>query len=476
MRMSITAIAVAIAMLGSATAQAELRHALRDAQGRHYVPRGFVINTNDSGEQIMFSADDYWRMARMGANMQVVRLELGRFGTMPGTSYDPAYIDKLASLTRLGRDAGMKTVFKMTVYGVAGFSWEDFWADKGGVQAAYAKAWALVWDRFKDNPDVVGYDLVNEPRKLSMDISYDDLTEKHLIPYYERLIREARRYAPDKLFLCQTIFMNKGEGINFNQYAEMKKRINAPNIVFAPHIYQNRTEWLRPTMERFEREAALLDAPILLGEWGFPTFMTTDTSIEGQLNYRDLYVRTAELFDEMGVGSIKAWFLGNRSYQNFMAGGPSTWSIFQDNQPQGTVERKYITDVIVRPYPALIAGTINRFMFNHATRELSLDFVPDNSKGASRIFVGADRHYPDGFSLHVGKDMVLAHRPGSATGFTIVKAGPDSNPADFIWDESGQQVVVLRWPGSGAALDLRITPGIWRDLPAAIIPPRRDGD
>jgi endoglycosylceramidase len=448
------------ALGASITLSAQLSHALRDEQGRHVIPRGFVINTNDAGQQIMFSRDDYARMVRMGANFQVIRLELGRLSAFPGHELDGAYLDKLDHLVRLGREAGMKTVFKMTVYGVRSFTWESFWANENDEQEIYLEAWKPVWERFKDDASVIGYDLVNEPRKLTMDISYDDLTENHLIPYYEKLIDAAAAYSPSKHYLCQNIFMNKGEGIDSNQYAEIKKPIKRPNVIFAPHIYQNKIDFIRPTMDRFEKEARLLETPILIGEWGFPTFKTTDQSVSEQLEYMEFYIRTAEIFDEMGVGSIKAWFLGSKVYQNFLPGGESTWAIFSDEQSVGTVERKYITDIICRPYPQSIAGDIRSFMFHHATRILEVHLTADNSKGASRIFVAADRYYPDGFSVHCGDDLVLAMSPLGNGELEVIKAPKDSRPADFIWNASSQQLIVLGWPEDGADQMLRITPGI----------------
>ena len=439
---------------------AQIKHALRDGQGRHVIPRGFVVNTNDHAGPVEFNADDFARMVRMGANYQVVRLELGRLSTYPGYQFEESYLDKLERLVRLGREAGITTVFKMTVYSVKGFSWEAFWANENREQEIYLEAWRHVWERFKDEPAVVGYDLVNEPRKLTMEISYTDLTNDHLIPLYERLIDEARAIADDKLYLCQTVFMNKGEAINHNQYAEITQPIEREGIVFSPHIYQDKLELIEPIMRRFEKEAEMLDAPILIGEWGFPTYESADTSVEEQLEYIAMYIKTAEVFDAMGVGSIKAWFLGNRTMQDFLPGGRSTWAIFSDEVAAGTVERKYITDVIARPYPQVIAGDIHSFMFNHATRVLDFTITPDNSTGASRIFVAADRHYPDGFSVHCGEDLVLCCNPLNAKGMEVIKAGPSTNPSDFIWNPATQQLIVLRWPVEGEELVVRVVPGI----------------
>ncbi|WP_016954229.1 cellulase family glycosylhydrolase [Catenovulum agarivorans] len=440
---------------------ADIKHGLRDSDGRHMIPRGFVVNTNDAAGPVDFNEEDYIRMVRMGANVQVVRLELGRLSTFGSSEFQPEYLERLKRAVRLGREAGIKTVFKLTVYGAGGFSWPDLYFNKNNAQQTYIAAWRHIWHAFKDNNAVLGYDLVNEPRKQELPQSYDELTSDYLIPLYEKLIDEAIPYSDNKLFLIQTIFMNKGEAINKNQYAEIKQKINRKNIVFAPHIYQEYIDYIEPTMARFDKESELLKAPILIGEWGFPTLLTTDKSVKEQLHYIDFYIRTAEIFDQMGVGSIKAWFLGNRSYQNFLPGGKSTWAIFSDKQAQGTVERKYITDIIARPYPQYIAGDIKNFMFHFATRTLDLNIKTDNSKGISKIFVAADRHYPDGFSVLIGDDLILTKSP-MATGLRVYQSKANTDPSNIIWDEDRQQLVVLAWPTDKEVVNVTVQPGIYK--------------
>ncbi|MEO7598188.1 MAG: hypothetical protein ABIV50_04610, partial [Opitutus sp.] len=102
---------------------AEIKFGLRDKTGRQVVARGFVVVTNDGGGGVTFGADDYTRMVRMGANYQVIRLELARLSSVPGARLDENYLLKLDTLVALGRKAGMETVFKMTGYS-KGFSWE----------------------------------------------------------------------------------------------------------------------------------------------------------------------------------------------------------------------------------------------------------------------------------------------------------------------------------------------------------------
>jgi hypothetical protein len=442
----------------------QIKHGLRDEQGRYIIPRGFVINTNDHKGEVFFNSEDYARQVRMGANYQVIRLELGKVSEFPGGKVEPKYLQKLDELVALGKNHDIKTVFKMTVYGVDKFVWQEFWDNKKDKQyTTYINAWKVIWKRFAEEPYVVGYDVVNEPRKLEMDISYKDLTDKYLVPLYQRIIDESQKINPNKKILFQSIFMNKGEKIDNNQYAEITSPIKRKNIIFAPHIYQSKIEFIKKNMDRFDRESDMLKAPILIGEWGFPTFARTDTTLVGnlgQLKYRELYIRTAEVFDQMGVGSIKAWFLGNRTMQNFLAGGPSTWSIFSDKTDAGTVERKYITDVISRPFPQAIAGYIQSFLYNFAKRELNLKITSDNSKGASKIFIGQNRHYPDGFSVIVNDDFVMYYNPLKNVGLEVYKTTKDSNPSDFIWDSKSQKLIVLKWAKDNANYRIKIVPGI----------------
>lgn len=442
---------------------AQIKHGLRDEQGRHVIPRGFVVNTNDGKGAVYFDSDDYMRMVRMGANTQVVRLELGKLSNFPGGKLDENYLLKLDSLVSMGRNVGITTVFKMTVYGIDKFVWEEFWKNEKNEYVTYIDAWNVIWKRYATDPFVLGYDVVNEPRKLSMDITYTDLTIKYLVPLYQKLIDASQKINPEKLILIQSIFMNKGEGIANNQYAEITAPINRKNVVFAPHIYQDKIEFIKPVMDRFDKESDMLKAPILIGEWGFPTFAITDTTMEGklgQLKYKELYVRTAEVFDQMGVGSIKAWFLGNRSMQNFLPGGPSTWSIFSDNTDAGTVERKYITDVMSRPFPQSIAGDIQSFLFNHATRTLDLTIKTDNSKGASKLFIGANRHYPDGFSIIIGQELIMYYNPLKNVGLETFKNEKGINPTDYIWEEKSQKLIILKWPENNQIIDIKVVPGL----------------
>ena len=144
---------------------AQIKHGLRDDEGRHIIPRGFVVNTNDHKGEVFFNSDDYARMVRMGANTQVIRLELGKLSNFPGAKLETNYLKKLDTLVALGRHSGIITVFKMTVYSVDKFIWEEFWQSRIGESKTYIDAWKVVVKRFSDDDSGLGYDVVNDPRK-----------------------------------------------------------------------------------------------------------------------------------------------------------------------------------------------------------------------------------------------------------------------------------------------------------------------
>ena len=116
-----TVLILITSILLSLPVSGQLKHAIRDEQGRHVIPRGFVINTEDSKGDIYYTPDDYHRMVKMGANFQVIRLRLGRLGGYPGNELEHLTCCTLIPWFRWERMQDMKTDFKMTVYGTTGF-------------------------------------------------------------------------------------------------------------------------------------------------------------------------------------------------------------------------------------------------------------------------------------------------------------------------------------------------------------------
>ena len=445
-------------LLCTASASAQLTNPLRDNQGRHVVPRGFVVITNDHIGDVYYHLSDYQRMARLGANYQVIRVN-ARELPLDDVQQANAYLARLDSLVDLGRKVGMKTVMKMTIYGIKKFSWERFWTNEDNIQDVYVDRWKLVFDYFKDNFFVSGYDLLNEPRKKSLKVSYNEITEDYLFPFYEKLIDEANKYDKTKSFYCQSIYLNK-EDRGHDELSIIRKPINRKHVILTPHLYQWESTKVGPQMNMNSTNAQTMKAKMLVGEWGIPTLSSSDSTIEAQLDYKKLYMRTLQVFDSLGCGAFKAWFAGTRKMMKYMHGEPYTWCLFRDNGAVGSYERKYIMDIIAHPYPQIIAGDIYRFNFDFPTRKFTVSLKPDNSKGASFIYLCADRYYQDGFVGTLSDGTVLSYDPLIPNRIEVVKCGDTFQANDVVWDSSKQRIIFLRWPKVSNLLTIKITPGL----------------
>ena len=84
--------------------------------------------------------------------------------------------------------------------------------------------------------------------------------------------------------------------------------------------------------------------------------------------------------------------------------------------------------VIVRPYPALVAGTPTSYSFDAATRRFTLDFAPDSSVSAPTRIIVPQRTYPSGFTVECdcsyetdGDELVITKAPGGRSATITVR-------------------------------------------------------
>ena len=193
-------------------------------------------------------------------------------------------------------------------------------------------------------------------------------------------------------------------------------------------MYTTDLKTMRETLDRYEREAGLSKAPLLLAEWGPSVALTVDADAEKQAFYTKAYQATAGDLDRRGIGGIKAWFCGSRSpLENKKSKTKYTWAIFSDSSPVGQTERKYLVDPLARPRPLAVAGRLDDYSFNFATRTLEISLQADATLGGTEVFVSADRYYPAGFQVEIGMGLVMALKPGD-TQLGIVKSADESEP------------------------------------------------
>ncbi len=201
---------------------------------------------------------------------------------------------------------------------------------------------------------------------------------------------------------------------------------------------------------------------MLLGEWGPPTRANTDGNPAEEARYTKVYQATVNELDTRCIGGIKAWFCGARKPIPVPGTTNSmTWAIFSDPSAAGQIERTYITDVIVRPRPLVVAGRVGRYRTDFATLtfEMALETAP--ALGATEIFIPEERHYPRGFRVEVGPGLTLAHDTGAASLRTVRAASPaDGEQAKQVrWDTDKQHLIIEKWVGNAQKLSVKVLPG-----------------
>ena len=233
------------------------------ASGKPVILRGFVVITHYlNGRPLIYSPADYQRMKSLGANYQSIRIGASRIGAWKNTQLQPAYLTQLDRMVALGRDAGMHSNFKLTVYDVkalVGFgkkkAWKSIWENKNGEQERIIEAWKILWRRYQNEPAIIAYDLLNEPEKGSLNVSDEEFIKSYLVPFYQKAIDafheiDRRHYA---------MFQSPYGAPHFNV------SVNRSQIIYAPHFYPNFINYFKkkdfstttyvPTMKRFLSEA-----------------------------------------------------------------------------------------------------------------------------------------------------------------------------------------------------------------------------
>ena len=115
------------------------------------------------------------------------------------------------------------------------------------------------------------------------------------------------------------------------RFCRCKEPFGRDRVIYAPHLYSMDLAMMNKTLDRYVREAALSQAPLLLGEWGPATDIAADTDPKKQDATPRSIRRPPTHLDQRGVGAIKAWFCGTRTpLKSKKRTDPFTWAIFSD--------------------------------------------------------------------------------------------------------------------------------------------------
>ncbi len=306
--------------------------------GQTVVFRGFVFVPNRKNT---YDAADYTRLKSFGGNYQSIKMLAGAAGY--GGTPQPGYLDQLAHMVQMAEQRGIYTNLKMTVYNIPRFSWTAFWKNRNGEQQQYLKVWSTIWQRFKDDLGVIGYDLLNEPEMGSLSLTPDQFQSQYLTPFYQKAIAELRTVDTRHIAFFQPQYMPPHGDI-----AYLNPPQNLSETAYAPHFYPvhpsfNTTAFL-PLLTRFRQEAATAGVPVFIGEYGtpLPISLTGNTAAESQ--YRRLETYDYTLFAKYGLSYSRPWYSDDRQQITTPRAGTITWSIFPGTTGRNGPYRTWIVD------------------------------------------------------------------------------------------------------------------------------------
>lgn len=390
-----------------------------DTAGRAVTLRGVVTLTAvNFGGPVELDEGHFDQIAGWGFNAQVVRLESARLGVLE-CEPDPSYLDKLDRWTTWAADRGIYTMFKMTTYDIPSLTrntsfdfdvWQEFW-DRPEWRQDRIEAWRLVWERFAGRPEVVGYDILNEPGpgRLSADEAAD-----RLYAFYGDVAIALRKTDEAALLFAQpdigTRWWRDVQGQPRHDEDETphgrQRPIADPLVVYTPHFYSDMIK--HHSREQYDAEVAgmveeggVVGGAVFVGEYGSPDAEQL-LAMVGKVDERAAVLRSqyrtwnereeldkGAALDRHGLGWIRPWYIDQ---------GP--WALLG---PGYTETRKL--EIVVRPYPERVQGHAPEWSFDYGDHRFSCVLDIDPAVAAPTIVVvQAARFYPDGVRILVDGD------------------------------------------------------------------------
>ena len=396
-----------------------------------------------------FSTDDARFLASEGFN--TVRLGIIYKGLEPTRGvYDRAYLERIARTQRVLKRAGIFALvdFHQDMYNErfngegwpdwavmddgaptqpdVGFpgnylvmpalnrAWDHWWAGDGGFQDAYAAAWREVAARFRGEPNVMGYDILNEPWPGS---TYAECTGPEGCPgfdagpltdFHRRVLAQIRAADPRTTvwyeplltfdFGAKTSHGDLGGGTGFTWHTYCLGALpGTPGGEAPPDARQQGCQTEEDMVfDNAEEHSKRTGDASLLSEFG-----ATDKL--------DNVQRVVDAADEHLV-SWQYWSYWN---EDPCCERPEEGVLHDLAQPPtGENVKQDKLDVLVRPYPQVVAGTPAELKFDRDSKEFRFEYLLDRPrvrKLTTEVFV-PKRHYPKGYAVKAEGAKVTSRR------------------------------------------------------------------
>lgn len=259
-------------------------------------------------------------------------------------------------------------------------AFDNFWADKlgpGGIglQERYAAAWKHVAHRFAGNPDVLGYEIMNEPFPGSDYVSCVEATgcpaSDEQLTGLERKVARAVRTVDRRTLVFQEPYVT----FNFG-FQDHVGALDDPHAVFAWHDYCLTASPCSSNATDFQNANAHIEAS------GEATFLT-EFGATTQTSELD---RIVSLADQ----NMVPW----TEWAYCVCGDPtgsSTEGLVNDPSKPKTGSNLVTTTLesLVEPYPHLVAGTPLNWGYDDQIKSFHLTYSTRKASGSGSFPAGS---------------------------------------------------------------------------------------
>ncbi|HET9875119.1 MAG TPA: cellulase family glycosylhydrolase, partial [Mycobacterium sp.] len=312
-------------------------------------------------------------------------------------------------------------------------AWDAFWSnanapDGVGLENNYALAWEHVADYFKGNPDVAGYEIMNEPWPGSQWIptllGSHHFDAQQLTPFYNQVDSAIRAVDPNTpVFFEPNTLFNETTPTHLGT-------VDDPHAVFAFHDY-----CLANAAFGIDFACSLTDKIILSNAAKYadahdiPAFMTEF----GATDNTNVIAQMLGQVNPYKFGWTEWAYTGN----DITSSSPNGQALVFDpsKPPVGDNVDTAKLATLAEPYPQLVAGTPNSWSFDNGTFTFSYSTEMAGGSGSfpadsqTTISVPAVE-YPNGYQVHVtgghvfsdppGPELIIASNPGADTVNVVV--------------------------------------------------------
>lgn len=276
-------------------------------------------------------------------------------------------------------------------------AFQNLYNNTGGLLDSWAAFWEKTASAFKNFPNVIGYELINEP--WAGDVYADPLLfvpgvadRMNLAPAYEVLSKAIRQHDEEHCIFFEGVTWDDfGVGFQSVPGGELYRN----RSVLSYHYYKPPSIGLIESFETRKKDQEKLKCGGMLTE-----FYTSAGKIDDMFET----MTVADIYQQSWIGwDYKAYHTSNPSLKRDRC--CTLWN--------GTGLNQIYVQNTTRTYPQTVAGNTVKFSFDLSTKEFSLTYeVSETCRSTeSIVYLNEDVHYSSGYNVTVTPSTVIWSSP-----------------------------------------------------------------